>query len=112
MLVKICQQMKKFIYVIDPIESGSWETVCEALINRAFKEDIYFHEQVFGGQKGYYNRYENRQYDLQNREMKDKIYYSIHRDNQMVKNKAYPTLIICLSAINNDLEDTVLSFCA
>lgn len=44
--------------------------------------------------------------------MKDKIYYSIHRDNQMVKNKAYPTLIICLSAINNDLEDTVLSFCA
>ena len=35
--------MKKFLYILDPIESGQWGIVCQALIEKAFREDIYFH---------------------------------------------------------------------
>ena len=41
---KIAKQMKTFMFIINPIESGDWETVCGALTKKAFKDNIYVHE--------------------------------------------------------------------
>ena len=68
--------------IIDPIESGSWDRVCKALTRYAFCDNIYIHEEIFGGQKSLYSKLgTNQVYDFENREREGKSYYSINKES-------------------------------
>jgi hypothetical protein len=70
--------MKKILFYYSSYDvCSNWKTIQDCLIEKAFKDNLYFHEYLFDGEKGIYSKISNGEYEYQKnnyREVRFRLY--------------------------------------